>query len=145
MKYLFMIPILLLMFACSKDETIQEEQTEYINSYVTIRNNIEGETINIIKHVDKDGKISAVEVCMIGYQETSPVIGLDCGVSSTIFPFRLSSKKYTSVHDFETAECVTLNFTGDNSKNNPIKVELNKYDSGKIYLKSINQNEHSSN
>jgi hypothetical protein len=127
------------MISCSKEETIQEEQTEYINSYATIRNNIDGETISIIKHVDNKGKISVIDVCKIEYQETSPVIGLDCGVSSTIFAFRLSSKEYISVHDFETAECVTLNFSGDNSENNPVKVELNKYDSGKIYLKSINQ------
>lgn len=139
MKYLFVMPFLLLMLACSKDETIQEEQTEYVNSYVTIRNNIDGEVISIMKHVEQNGKIDITDVCKIGYQETSPVIGLDCGVSSTIFPFRLSSKEYISVHDFETAECTTLDFDGENSKTNPIKVELNKYESGKIYLKSINK------
>lgn len=139
MKYLFLIPFLFLMVSCSNDETIQEEQTEYVNSYVTIRNNIEGETISIMKHVEKNGKINITDVCKIGYQETSPVIGLDCGVNSTIFPFRLSSKEYISVHDFETAECTTLDFDGENSKTNPIKVELNKYESGKIYLKSINK------
>lgn len=139
MKYLFLIPFLFLMVSCSNDETIQEEQTEYVNSYVTIRNNIEGETISIMKHVEQNGKINITDVCKIGYQETSPVIGLDCGVSSTIFPFRLSSKEYISVHDFETAECTTLDFNGENSKTNPIKVELNKYESGKIYLKSINK------
>ena len=139
MKYLFVMPFLLLMLACSKDETIQEEQTEYVNSYVTIRNNIDGEVISILKQVEQNGKIDITDVCKIGYQETSPVIGLDCGVSSTIFPFRLSSKEYISVHDFETAECTTLDFDGENSKTNPIKVELNKYESGKIYLKSINK------
>lgn len=140
MKYVYAISLFLII-SCSKIETIQEDQAETINSYVTIRNNIEGETISIINHVDIKGEISIIEICKIEYQETSSVLGLNCGVSSTIFPFRLNSKRYISVHDFEVADCVTLNFSGNNSTNNPIKVELNKYETGKIYLKSVNVNE----
>jgi hypothetical protein len=128
----------LLIASCSKESEIPVLTETGKTVYIMVRNNIAGEEITIIKHVTIGDIPRVIDVCKIKYQATSPVVELSGNDNTIILTFRLSSKQYVSVHDFETVEYNTHGFKGENSKNNPIKVALNKYESGMIYLESIN-------